>query len=224
MDKIFVIPDIHCRSFYKPVLDIKETPIVFLGDYLDPYYWDHTNDKDGIENLKEIFDLARNNKNVTLLCGNHDEEWIWSPMGFSRTNLRHYDELHKLYRDNVDLLHPVLKVDNTIFTHAGISAGWLECIKEEDIVSYIEKEWKSELQYDRAVTNLWSELRSNIFWIGRSRGGDAYYGGPFWNDYWSDFHPTKKFPYNQIFGHTQAENTGITQELSPDPSSTKTIS
>lgn len=39
---------------------------------MDPYYWEGNSDKQGIANLKEILDYAKNNKNVTLLCGNHD--------------------------------------------------------------------------------------------------------------------------------------------------------
>ena len=38
---------------------------------MDPYYYEGFHDENGIENLEEIFDFARNNKNVTLLLGNH---------------------------------------------------------------------------------------------------------------------------------------------------------
>lgn len=38
MNTIYIVPDVHCRSFYKPILQIKDKPIVFLGDYMDPYY------------------------------------------------------------------------------------------------------------------------------------------------------------------------------------------
>ena len=71
-NKVYIIPDVHCRSFYKPVLNIKDSPVVFLGDYMDPYKFEGTNDEDGIENLREIFAFARSNDNVTLLAGNHD--------------------------------------------------------------------------------------------------------------------------------------------------------
>ena len=70
-NKIYLCSDIHCRDFYKPVLNIKDKPIVFLGDYMDPYVDEGFTDKHGIKNLQEIIDFARNNKNVTLLVGNH---------------------------------------------------------------------------------------------------------------------------------------------------------
>lgn len=32
-----IIPDIHSRNFYKPILENKNDKIIFLGDYGDPY-------------------------------------------------------------------------------------------------------------------------------------------------------------------------------------------
>lgn len=69
--KLIICPDIHCRDFYKPVLELKDTPVIFLGDYLDPYSYEGCSFEDGLANLKEITDFAKNNKNVTLLTGNH---------------------------------------------------------------------------------------------------------------------------------------------------------
>lgn len=72
MGKVYILPDIHCRSFYKPILEVKDSPVVFLGDYMDMYHFeDGLSDEQGLENLKEIIDYARNNSNVTLLAGNH---------------------------------------------------------------------------------------------------------------------------------------------------------
>lgn len=70
-NSILICGDIHCRDFYKPILNIKDRPIVFLGDYMDPYKFEGTNDMNGIANLEEIFDAARSNDNITLLAGNH---------------------------------------------------------------------------------------------------------------------------------------------------------
>ena len=36
--KLTIIPDVHGRPFWRDaVKDVAETPVVFLGDYLDPY-------------------------------------------------------------------------------------------------------------------------------------------------------------------------------------------
>ena len=223
-NNIIVIPDVHCRSFYKPVLQIKNRPVVFLGDYMDPYSWEGFSDEEGIEKLKEIINFARNNKNVTLLAGNHDEELIWSYMGFSRTKAKFYPKLHKIYRDNIDLFHPIHKISNTIFTHAGINSGWVDTMNdifkrekkhfqltEKTIISYIENEWNLELKNDVAPNQhfMYSSLNSEIFCIGRSRGGYAPYGGPFWSDFNDDYADPKEFSWYQVFGHTQGFITGF---------------
>ena len=44
-------------------------------------------------------------------------------MNFERTSYEHYDELHKLYRDNIELFHACKKIGNVLFTHAGVSDG-----------------------------------------------------------------------------------------------------
>ena len=69
--KVLIAPDIHCRDFYKPLLDVKDQKIIFLGDYMDPYSSENTSDKQGIANLEEIIDFAKQNDNVILLEGNH---------------------------------------------------------------------------------------------------------------------------------------------------------
>lgn len=73
MDTIIICPDIHCRDFYKPILNIKNKSIVFLGDYLDPYNWEGFSFENGLENLEEIIEFKKKFPNqVTLLFGNHE--------------------------------------------------------------------------------------------------------------------------------------------------------
>lgn len=222
MNKVIICPDVHCRSFYKPVLNVKDKPVIFLGDYMDPYRWENTSDEQGIANLEEIIDFARNNYNVALLVGNHDVSFEWSYMGFERTYHEYYDELHRLYRDNTDLFHPIHKLQDTLFTHAGISNGWLNTlnhylvdkgsdliITEDNIVSYIEEEWNKELQYDTAEQCKWYPyLNSPIFWIGAARGGEERFGGPFWNDFYDEYCLPEGWIGFQIVGHTQGSVTG----------------
>lgn len=222
-NKIYILGDIHTRSFYKPILQVKDYPVIFLGDYMDPYYWEGFTDEEGIEKLKEIIEFARDNKNVILLVGNHDEEAIWSRMGFSRTDARFYEELHKIYRNNIDLFHPIYKIGDTIFSHAGICSGWINDINtryesqesnfrltEDNIIPYIENEWFNELKHDTAIQHGWyGTLESPIFEIGTSRGGNAVYGGPFWADLYDD-HWNRPFDWKNymITGHQQQEVTG----------------
>ena len=219
---IIIVADIHCRDFYKPVLNIKDKRIVFLGDYMDLYGYEGTHDEDGIANLEEIIDFAKNNSNVTLLTGNHDCSWIWSPLGFERTSYEFYNDLHRLYRDNITLFKPCLKVDNILFSHAGVCRGWIDSMNklfkgkdsnfrltESNIVPYIENEFELELQHDTALgRGFYKYLESEIFCIGHSRGGDAPYGGPFWSDFNYDYWDPEGWNLIQIMGHTQRIVTG----------------
>lgn len=157
------------------------------------------------------------------MTGNHDASWIWSNMGFERTSNEYYKELHKIYRDNIDLFHPIYKIGDTIFSHAGICSGWINVLNkrfefdkvnfqltQDNIIDYINNEWNLELKNDRATLMGWyMVLNSPIFDIGRSRGGDCAYGGPFWADLYDD-HWNRPFDWNyyQITGHQQREATG----------------
>lgn len=223
MHKIYIIPDVHCRPFYKPVLNIKDELVVFLGDYLDPYHYEGFSDAQGLENLEEIIEFARNNKNVTLLVGNHDLNEIFSPIVCFRTEEKYYEPAHKLFRDNIDLFSIAKKIDNTIFTHAGLCAGWIDMMNkrfkhagndfkltEDNIVDYLNKEFSIELEHDKAVSYGFSSfLHSDIFCVGRDRGGEAPYGGPLWCDFHYGFYPSKDWIGFQIFGHTQSYETGL---------------
>lgn len=215
-NKLLICPDTHCRSFYKPVLQVKDKPIVFLGDHMDPYRFEGTNDEDGIANLEEIFNFARNNKNVVLLAGNHDCSFLWSFMGWERTKYRYYQELHRLYRDNADLFKGAHKVDNFLFTHAGVCNGWVYTknheyevdesdfrITQDNIVDYINNEFENELKEEYSCGKLWDAfLHSDIFNIGWSRGGSTCAGGPFWCDFNDDYKDPEGWTINQVFGHT----------------------
>lgn len=221
-DKILICPDVHGRDFYKPLLNIKDKPIVFLGDYLDPYDYEGITDKHAIENFEEILDFAKSNDNVTLLLGNHDESYIWSFMTFERTSYIYYKELHKLYRDNIKLFKPCLKRDGLLFTHAGVSNGWINMVNrdfeldessfrltQDNIDVYIGNEFEKELEFDTAVIHFSNQyLRSPIFSIGYARWGDSPNGGPFWNDFNDEYWDPEGWNLIQIFGHTQREVTG----------------
>ena len=222
-NKVYIIPDVHCRSFYKPVLQIKDSPIVFLGDYMDPYRFEGTNDEEGIANLEEIFEFAKSNNNVTLLAGNHDCSWIWSRMDFERTSvIKYYGELHRLYRDNISLLKTSHIIDNVLFTHAGINNYWIEAVNtvyypdsdfkldKKNVLDWIGNEWLNELKRDTAIRDYgYYVLQSPIFWCSWSRGGIDPAAGLFWRDHYDDDdYPIEDF-YTQIYGHTRTEEIGM---------------
>lgn len=221
-NSIIICPDIHCRSFYKPVLQVKDKPIIFLGDYMDPYRYEGTTDEQGIANLEEIIDFAKGNSNVTLLVGNHDESYVWSFLRFERTEYKFYPELHNLYRENIKLFKPCLKINDVLFTHAGVSDGWVKMVNkkledskssfritQDNIDLYIWNEFQNELLREFALGSAWnSTLESLIFSIGYARWGDYPYGGPFWDDFNDEYQDPEGWNLTQIFSHTQREVIG----------------
>ena len=79
--KIIVIPDVHGRIFWrepvKKYLDAVDR-VVFLGDYLDPYKDEDGLAKDIFENMMEIIELKRTNREkVVLLKGQGDDPCVF---------------------------------------------------------------------------------------------------------------------------------------------------
>ena len=63
--RILVVPDVHGRLFWKePVKKYFDAVdrVVFLGDYLDPYEGEEGLADDIYENMMEIIELKRNNR------------------------------------------------------------------------------------------------------------------------------------------------------------------
>lgn len=91
-NKILIIPDVHGRTFWKYAIDNidKYDKVIFLGDYLDPYFWEVISFDFAISNFKEIIKFKRDNMDkVILLKGNHDWHYISLQfMDCSRLNYR----------------------------------------------------------------------------------------------------------------------------------------
>ena len=193
MDKIIIVPDQHGRNFFHKVFNVTDKPVIFLGDYTDPYRYEGFDDENCLENLKRTIEYKKSRPNdVTLLIGNHCASMIWSYMGYERTDRAYYNRFHKLYRDNIDLFEPLKIIKDTLFIHAGISKYWIEqenntlkakgskiCLNQDNIFDYIRNAYCLELQ--KELITSYSEL-SSIFNIGLARGGSGN-GGPFWCDF-----------------------------------------
>lgn len=207
MEELIVVPDIHCRDFWKKVLTIKDKKIIFLGDYLDPYPYEGLSFENGINGLKQIIDFKKNNpERVTLLLGNHDFNYFWQFNWASRFNRRYSEKIHSLFADNLNLFEPYKIIGNVLFTHAGVCEGWVATWNIKDPVKQIDSDWNKFLQ------NPFEESYLPIFDCGRSRGGYAPYGGIFWHDAYESYW-TNPVDYIQVYGHSQLNNTGSFVQL-----------
>lgn len=202
MSKILVIPDVHCRKFWRKVIDeniSKVDKVVFLGDYLDPYLEEiHENPElmevnnfyDSENALKMLEDIVALKKNepfkYVLLTGNHTDSYIWPTFErATRTDIVNYEKYHNFFWDNIDLFQMIYINGNTIFSHAGISEGWRDRVY--DILEFPEDELISTLEIaevfqDTPLKMFTKEYISLISEISRERGGDYIYGSCEWAD------------------------------------------
>lgn len=204
---VTVVPDVHGRLFWKGVYDfakdMPESYIVFLGDYVDPYPFEReaissSEPERLIDNLKEIVQFARSNDKVRLLLGNHDVHYLHN-MGKWQCS-RYQMDIAKSFRqtveDNMDLFNKCVVMDNVLFSHAGVTSGWLQyngftgnVSDVNDIASFVNL-----MDYDVLMQ------------VGHIRGGEYQCGGPMWADIYEHKNSTLVIP--QIVGHTQLIKDG----------------
>lgn len=184
MKKVLIIPDIHCRTFWKePCKHIDDfEKVIFLGDYLDPYAFEGLSFEDGIENFKEIIQFKKDNHNkVVLLYGNHDcpyafEEYYDLSSYHSRHSKKHHNEIHQIFEDNKDLFNLACVMNDIIFTHSGIESEWLKNVVKCDStdINVICKEINDLTVTPRGLRKL--------FYITSARGGRDKFGSCIWSD------------------------------------------
>ena len=125
--EIIAIGDIHGRQAWKEIVDLHpDAHLVFLGDYCDPY--EDFSRKELLDNLNQIIELKRKHpEHVTLLLGNHDLHYFVAgfPAG-SRYDNGIANELRQIFTTERDLFVYAYETEDLLFTHAGVSQGWLD--------------------------------------------------------------------------------------------------
>lgn len=211
---ILVLPDIHGRDFWKkPCENIKEyDKIIFLGDYLDPYDFEHITVPTAISNFEEILKFANENKDkVVLLLGNHDMPYYSDTYkNFSIWHCRHSSKYHnsikKLFEENKELFKIAHTEDDILFTHAGCTAGWIKTVFTKDY---------KVTNLDDLVFSLNNLLNTKeglrfLYMVSRDRGGREPWGSCIWADReetWWDWQSSMDVhhsihDYKQVFGHS----------------------
>lgn len=129
--KLMLVPDVHGRDFWlSPVLNNLDKPIVFLGDYLDPYPSEGITPEHSIEVFKEIIGLAKEHPNIKLLLGNHDCSYAIKPnICECRHIWNHHTEIAGLFKENFELFdiafEKVINKRHFLITHAGLHKSWI---------------------------------------------------------------------------------------------------
>lgn len=197
MSKYLIVPDVHGRTFWKEAKELinEVGRVIFLGDYLDPYYYEGISRREAINQFKEIIQFSKDYPGkVILLLGNHDCAYCYNFGSASRYDYENEEEIKKLFKDNIYLFRLwYLGDNNCLFSHAGITNYWLNIsLKCKDIEEFISK------SDNDLIPHLWK--------ISSYRGGYDNKGSIIWSDVRES---DREETFYQIFGHTQLESNPI---------------
>ena len=210
MKKVIVVPDVHGRLFWKDAIDKagEADEIVFLGDYIDPYDYEQGalyTKLELIDNFKEIIQFAKDNSpKVTLLLGNHDAHYISNDENIQGSRYDHTikESFLRCIDDNTHLFKRCPVIGNTLFSHAGVTAGWLryngylgDMDDINEIASFIEMSTIEDCAQ-----------------VGYMRGGFLKSGGPLWADFEEHRNEENWLNFDQAVGHTQCIHTGTVNQ------------
>lgn len=131
-----IIGDIHSRDVWKKL--VREDCVnVFVGDYFSPYEYHTFNEQE--ECFMDIVLYKMKHPETIMLIGNHDEDhWHIREM-YSRFDMRHYEDISRLFEENKDYLQIAYSIENKILvTHAGVSVVWYEGYFNKNFYSYLD--------------------------------------------------------------------------------------
>lgn len=199
-----IIPDVHGRTFWKKhCLDVRASKyekIIFLGDYLDPYEFEHISEDDALSNFREIIEFKKENSDkVILLLGNHDLHYISKVFndicGGCRMSKKNHYKITDLFMKYLDLFQLAYESKYTLFTHAGYRQQWADSHKDLDIRPK-ERALNKLLYTDEGLKAL-----ADVSYI---RGGDTASGSIVWADVHEPIseNDCPDCPKYQIFGHS----------------------
>lgn len=203
--KVAVIGDLHGKPCWKHLLkDNNFDKIVFLGDYSDDS-WVTFTDKEIADNLKDVIEFKRdNNSKVELLIGNHDFQYIVGYPTASRYRKSYACELNKIFNDNKHIFNVVYVLKDYVFTHAGITNGWINYIKKKyDIKDFTD--------IAKNINMVYSKCKEDCNIASYRRGGMSMFAGILW----ADIHDLKEdgcFDYNQVVGHNRVKTNTIIEK------------
>lgn len=214
-ENILVVPDVHGRTFWRKVIN-SDLPVIFLGDYTDPYtVYEGISEEQALQEFKYVIDFAKENQNrVVLLLGNHMLHYVGLSDDTCRFDWNHSKEIYNIMKENQSLFRHAYKWNNTLFTHAGVTEGWLKQSGYSNDPNTIEDQLNKNIIFtdEFLISPSWyglGDLQDPRGDIGESRGGYKQYGSPNWADL-SEMYKDSAFKDSliQIIGHTQLRETG----------------
>ncbi|MBQ6407000.1 MAG: metallophosphoesterase, partial [Butyrivibrio sp.] len=127
MSRVLVIPDVHLKPWIFDEADKVDKSsyedIVVLGDLVDD--WGKGNDLGAYEEtLNRAAEFGKEHGESLWCYGNHDVSYLWDTMesGYSvQARLTAIEGITKLERILEDRYKFVHRIDNVLFSHAGVT-------------------------------------------------------------------------------------------------------
>lgn len=240
--KYLIIPDIHGRFFWKEpfnkIINDTDAKIVFLGDYLDPYYddffYEDNNDPEVIDSpryeeiptmrdmynhcvsmFQEIIELKKQYPDrIILLLGNHDCGYMfgsnWCDCRTDRLNRYKISDLFNSNRELFQLAYEdTINDKHFIFSHAGINKQYAhDCFGDKVNENNVVTLFNESYREDNY--GIMDSLKKYSYWRGSGRN---YYGSLIWADareWWQGEQEAFGF---SIIGHTQLKEYRIIENM-----------
>ena len=207
---MIIIPDVHGRTFWRKAVNeyLGKEPILFLGDYLDPYAYEEITPADAYQVFHEIIYLKKAHPDdITLLLGNHDLHYLNHDMEGGRLDYKRREQIINDITDNAEFFRiaesAAIGGKNYLFTHAGVKKGWLQVYQDvlgnpnpDEIADRLNTLWLDSSKRPQLLN-----MMADIPYI---RWGNSPYGSPVWNDVRDMVDGQQEIPgFVQVFGHTQ---------------------
>ena len=173
MSRVLVIPDVHLKPWIfdeaEKVDKSSYEDIVVLGDLVDD--WGKGNDLGAYEEtLNRAAEFGKEHGESLWCYGNHDVSYLWDAMesGYSvQARLTAIEGITKLERILEDRYKFVHRIDNVLFSHAGVTETFVlhSCgyhVKEiDDILAKINRMGKQELWRDSSP--IWARPQADFY-------------------------------------------------------------
>jgi len=126
--KTVIIGDIHGRISWEKIVEKENDAdrFIFVGDYFDTH--EDIRIIVQLHNFKRLIDFKKESKaDVIMLIGNHDFHYMpFANETYSGHQRGHHHTIQTLLMENINELSMCYKMDNYLFSHAGVSSKWLE--------------------------------------------------------------------------------------------------
>jgi len=202
--KTIILGDTHGLNLWKQIIELhKDTQrVIFMGDYFDSF------DILGVEqihNFKEIIQFKEStDKEVVMLIGNHDHHYLDVGETYSGFTAAMKWDIQDILKKNMHHLQIAYKLDDILFTHAGVSPVWMN--------EQFEGKWsKSTVVDDLNELYKCKPKAFNFSHKGFDPSGNSVSQGPLWIRPQALIKSNKgddgfKQKFIQVVGHTQQKN------------------